>query len=102
MKRIIIFAALLLVFGTLADRFGRRRMLLLGGAVLFLTIALVGLFLLQHGLKFLRKRLDLVDGEFELFVFALSGGITGQCREMFFSVRIGITASGASIATPQP
>jgi MFS family permease len=30
----LVFAALLLVFGTLADRYGRRRMLLIGVAIL--------------------------------------------------------------------
>jgi EmrB/QacA subfamily drug resistance transporter len=36
----LVFAALLLVFGTLADRFGRRRMLLLGVAIFALSSVL--------------------------------------------------------------
>ena len=39
----LVFAALLLVFGTLADRFGRRRMMLLGVAIFALSSVLAAL-----------------------------------------------------------
>lgn len=51
----LVFAALLLVFGSLADRWGRRRMLLLGVAIF--TVASVGAALAPTGTALIAARL---------------------------------------------
>lgn len=51
----LVFAALLLVFGTLADRFGRRRMLLIG--VVIFTVASIGAALSPTGAFLIGARL---------------------------------------------
>ncbi|WP_285115365.1 MFS transporter [Leifsonia sp. fls2-241-R2A-40a] len=51
----LVFAALLLVFGTLADRFGRRRMLLIGVAIF--TVASIGAALAPTGAFLIGARL---------------------------------------------
>jgi EmrB/QacA subfamily drug resistance transporter len=89
----LVFAALLLVFGTLADRFGRRRMLLLGVAIFALSSVLaaaaqngdllIGLRVLQGvgGAMILPSTLSIINATFRgrdrAIAFAVWGSTIG-------------------------
>ncbi|WP_374009447.1 DHA2 family efflux MFS transporter permease subunit [Leifsonia sp. LS-T14] len=96
----LVFAALLLVFGTLADRFGRRRMLLVGVAIF--TLASLGAALAPSGAVLIGARLIQGVGGAMILPTTLSlinAGFRGRERALAFAVW-GSTIGGMTALGP--